>query len=175
MVTPKTLKCPIWHSLRWKLGWSRQTRNPHHEAGTHGCATRWQLIWPPRGWGAPVGPQSGTVGRRGPAGMGETAAEKGRWPSISPWRGNYRRPAPRHRSAGDVREPSQSVRPAVEAGAPHTRGSRPGEGEPQSSTRVPGVGAPGFPPGPEDARSSPRPRRAPGSLILSLGPRYGAP
>ena len=87
-----------------------------------------------------MGPQSGAVGRRGPAGMGETAAEKGRWPSISPWRGNYRRPAPRHRSAGDVREPSLSVRPAVEAGAPHTRGSRPGEGEPRSSARVPGVG-----------------------------------
>lgn len=35
----------------WKVGWARQTRNPHHEAGAHVYAPRWQLIWPPRGRG----------------------------------------------------------------------------------------------------------------------------
>lgn len=88
-----------------------------------------------------------TDGDRGPQrpgrdGRGRRGKRK-RGPSVSPGRGNSRRPAPRRRSAGDVREPSQECPPAAGAGTRpglRTPGLEAGKGGASILGQGPGVG-----------------------------------
>lgn len=155
---PKELGIPEVSRLAslfgWKLGWARQARNPHCEAGAHVSAPRWQLIWPPRG--------------------------RGRW-DVEAWQG-WARPRrkkekrairqPRERKfqapnsqapVSGWREGIKSERPPRGKGwrrpglcTPGARGRERGRLDPRPGPR--GWGRPGPRPRPADSRSSPRAR-----------------
>ena len=179
MVTPKnreSLKCPIWHSLRMETRLSPPDKEPTPRVwGARLCSKMTAHLATARS-GAPVGPRPGGGGLRRPDRDGrDRGGKRKRGPSVSPWRGNSRRPAPRRRSAGDVREPRKSVRPAVEAGDSALLGLEAGRGGASILGQESGDGGARILAGRGGLTIFAHTRRPPGSSILSLRPRYGAP